>query len=89
MKKYLCLICAETVMEGMTETDAAKLFHEYAECTESIKRGGQFIGANRLKPRDTTSTTIRVRNGKLLVTDGPFAETREQLGTKGIPVVEN
>jgi hypothetical protein len=77
--KYLCLICAETVMEGRTEADAAKLFREYAEFTESIKRSGHFIGANRLKPRET-ATTIRVRNGRVLVSDGPFAETKEQLG---------
>ena len=45
--KYICLICAETVMEGMTGADAAKLFHEYAEFTESIKQSGHFVGANR------------------------------------------
>jgi hypothetical protein len=77
--KFLCLICAETVMEGKPEADAAKLFQEYAEFTERIKRSGHFIGANRLKPRET-ATTLRVRNGKVLVSDGPFAETKEQIG---------
>lgn len=77
--KYLCLICAEKVMEHLTEEDAAGHFHEYAEFTENIKKNGHFVSANRLKPADT-ATTIRVRNGKVIMTDGPFAETKEQLG---------
>ena len=77
--KYLCLICAETVMEQMPEVDAAEHFQEYAEFTQSIKSSGHFIGANRLKPADT-AVTVRVRKGKSLTTDGPFAETREQIG---------
>jgi hypothetical protein len=77
--KYLCLICAETVMEQMPEADAAEHFQEYAEFTQSIKSSGHFIGANRLKPADS-AVTVRVRKGKSLTTDGPFAETREQIG---------
>ena len=77
--KYLCLICAETVMEQMSDADAEQHFQEYAEFTDGIKKSGHFVGGNRLKPRDT-ATTIRVRNGKMVVTDGPFAETKEQLG---------
>ena len=83
--KYLCLICAETVMEQMPEEDAAKHFQEYAEFTRSIKSSGHFIGANRLKPADT-AVTVRARKGKFSTTDGPFAETREQIG--GYYVVE-
>lgn len=83
--KYLCLICAETVMEQMPEADAVKHFQEYAEFTERIKKSGHFIGANRLQPA-ATATTVRVRNAKVLVTDGPFAETKEQLG--GYYVIE-
>jgi hypothetical protein len=78
--KYLCLICAETVMEQMPEADAEKHFQEYSEFTEGIKKSGHFIGANRLKPPNA-ATTIRVRNGKVLISDGPFAETKEQLGS--------
>jgi len=77
--KYLCLICAETVMEQMAEADAEKHFQEYAEFTKSIKSSGHFIWANRLKPADT-AVTVRVRKGKFSTTDGPFAETREQIG---------
>lgn len=77
--KYLCLISAERVMEDMSEADAAAHFAEYAEFTEDLKRGGHFAGANRLQPA-TAATTVRVRGGEVLVTDGPFAETREQIG---------
>jgi hypothetical protein len=77
--KYLCLICAEKMMEHLTPEDAENHFQEYAEFTESIKHNGHFISAKRLKPADS-ATTIRVRNGNVLVTDGPFAETKEQLG---------
>lgn len=77
--KYLCLICAEVVMEQMLETDAQKHFKEYAEFTQAIKRSGHFISANRLQPTDT-AITLRVRNGKVSVTDGPFMETKEQFG---------
>ena len=77
--KFLCLICAEAVMEQLPKADADKHFQEYVAFTESIKTSGHFLGANRLKPADT-ATTGRVRNGKLLTTDGPFAETKEQVG---------
>jgi len=77
--RYLCLICAETVMEQMTQADAEQHYRDYAEFIESIRKSGHFVGANRLKPSDS-ATTIRVRHGKLSVTDGPFAETKEQLG---------
>ena len=83
--KYLCLICAEKVMEQMPEADADAHFREYAAFTRDIKASGHFIGANRLKPPDA-ATTLRVRDGKLLTTDGPFAETKEQLG--GYYVIE-
>jgi hypothetical protein len=77
--KFLCLICAEKVMEQMPEADAEKHFGEYKEFTDGIKASGHFIGANRLKPA-AAATTVRVRNGRILTTDGPFAETKEQLG---------
>lgn len=83
--KYLCLICAEVVMEQMLDADAEKHFQEYAEFTQAIKRNGHFLGGNRLQPA-ATATTVRVRNGKVSVTDGPFAETKEQFG--GYYVIE-
>lgn len=83
--KYLCLICAETVMEHMTAEAAARHYQEYAAFTDDLKRNGHFISANRLQPVDT-ATTVRVRNGQVAVTDGPFAETKEQFG--GYYVIE-
>ncbi|MGY6277916.1 YciI family protein [Methylomonas sp. MgM2] len=77
--KYLCLICAETVMEQMTESDADKHFDEYAAFTQAIKDSGHYLGCNRLLPANE-AITLRVRNGKTTTTDGPFAETKEQLG---------
>jgi hypothetical protein len=66
-------------MEQMPAADAEKHYEEYARFTEWIKATGHFIGANRLKPA-ATATTVRVRNGKVLVRDGPSAETKEQFG---------
>ena len=83
--KFLCLICAEKVMEQMPEADADKHFEDYSEFTKEIRRSGHFIGCNRLLP-PATATTVRVRNGKVAVTDGPYAETKEQLG--GYYVIE-
>ena len=83
--KYLCLICAEKVMEQMPEAAAAKHFEDYREFTAAIRQSGQFVGCNRLLPPDA-ATTVRVREGKVSTTDGPYAETKEQLG--GYYVIE-
>ena len=83
--KFLCLICAEKTMEQMPETDAERHFQEYTKFTEAIRRSGQYVGCNRLLP-PKAATTVRVRNGKISTTDGPYAETKEQLG--GYYVIE-
>ncbi len=77
--KYLCLICAETVMEQMTPEVAEKQFAEYAAFTRTIRENGRYLNGNRLLPANA-AITLRVRNGKVSITDGPFAETKEQLG---------
>jgi hypothetical protein len=77
--KYLCLICAERVMEDMTEQEAALHFQDYEAFVAEIRRDGQYVSGNRLKPA-AAATTVRVRDGRATVTDGPFAETKEQLG---------
>ncbi len=82
--KYLCLICAGTVMEHMSDAEAEQHFAEYAEFTEAVKQSGHFAG-NRLKPADTAST-VRVRGDGVAVTDGPLADTKEQCG--GYYVIE-
>ena len=56
-----------------------KMLGEYQAFTQSIIQSGNFKAGDRLQPT-TTATTVRVRDGKMLTTDGPFAETREQLG---------
>ena len=56
-----------------------KMLGEYQAFTQSIIQSGNFKAGDRLQPI-TTATTVRVRDGKMLTTDGPFAETREQLG---------
>jgi hypothetical protein len=77
--KYLCLIAAEKVMEQMTEQDAALHYEEYRQFTDDIRESGHYVGCNRLLPPDA-AVTVRLRNGRALTTDGPFVETKEQLG---------
>ena len=77
--KYLLLIYSETVVDGMPEAEAEQQLQECGDYTDHIKQSGHLLGVNRLKPSDT-ATTIRMRNGRMLTSDGPFAETREQLG---------
>jgi hypothetical protein len=77
--KYLCLICAEKVMEQMTDEAAEKHFQEYTEFTNDIKASGHYLSCNRLLPPNA-AITVRVRNGKISTTDGPYIETKEQLG---------
>jgi hypothetical protein len=83
--KFLCLIRAEKVMEQMPVAAAAKHFEDYREFTAAIRQSGQFVGCNRLLP-PAAATTVRVREGKVSTTDGPYAETKEQLG--GYYVIE-
>jgi hypothetical protein len=73
--KFLCLICAEKVMEQMPEADAEKHYEEYAEFTRAIRKSGHLIGCNRLLP-PRAATTVRVRNGKVSITDGPYGRAR-------------
>ena len=77
--KYLCLICAIKVMEQMTETAAEQHFQEYTGFTNDIKASGHYLDCNRLLPPNA-AITVRVRNGKVTATDGPYVETKEQLG---------
>ena len=78
--QYLLLIYRSDAEYGrMTADDRKKLTGEYGAFTQSIIQSGNFKAADRLRPT-ATATTVRVRDGKTLTTDGPFAETREQLG---------
>jgi len=77
--KFLCLICAEKVMEQMSPEEAAGHYDEYVKFTADISRSGHFISCNRLLP-PAEATTVRLRNGRITATDGPWVETKEQLG---------
>jgi hypothetical protein len=84
--KYLCLIYNEE--KNVYATPRDELEAVASECTgydETLKQNGQFIACERLQPVNT-ATTIRLRDGKTSVTDGPFAETKEHLG--GFYIVE-
>jgi hypothetical protein len=71
--QYLLMIYADE-----TSTDPA-LTAEYMTFTQDIVKSGAFKAGDRLKP-SSTATTVRIRDGKTMITDGPFAESREQLG---------
>jgi len=75
--QYLLLIYSAESEEA--QQPGEKLMAEYGAFTQGIVQSGAFKGADRLRPI-STATTVRVRDGKTLTTDGPFAETREQLG---------
>lgn len=77
--KYLCLICAEKVMEQMTAATAEAHYAEYERFIADTRRSGHYLGCNRLQP-PAEATTVRVRDGKISTTDGPWVETKEQLG---------
>jgi hypothetical protein len=78
--KYLCLIYGdETQWQKMPKAEAEKVYGEYFAFTDGLKKSGHYIGGNPLQPTQT-ATTVRMRNGKVSTTDGPFAETKEQLG---------
>ena len=78
--QYLLLIYLNEA-EVAKRSDAAKTasMNEYRAFTQSIIQSGNFKAGDRLRPT-STATSVRVRDGKTLTTDGPFAETREQLG---------
>jgi hypothetical protein len=78
--KYLCLIYDEEAkMAGMSKEEGDAFMGEYFAFTDGIAQSGHMIHGEALHPI-STATTIRMRNGRLATTDGPFAETKEQLG---------
>jgi hypothetical protein len=78
--QYLCLIYTnESADARMTQEEGKAIMGEYFAFTEGIKKSGHYVGGNPLQPTKTAST-VRVRQGKVSTTDGPFAETKEQLG---------
>jgi hypothetical protein len=78
--RYLCLIYDdEQQIDAMSKAEGDAFLAEYFAFTEAIVASGHLVAGEALQPV-STATTLRRRNGRLTTTDGPFAETREQLG---------
>src|SRR5918995_4638392 len=78
--KYLCLIYEnEKAWETMPPTESEAIMNEYFGFTADIQKNGKLVAGEALQPTQA-ATTVRVRNGKVSTTDGPFMETKEQLG---------
>jgi len=78
--QYLLLIYAnEAAMLSASKEAADQVMAAYGAYTEAMKKAGVYLGANRLQPT-SAATTVRAPNGKSNVLDGPYAETKEQLG---------
>jgi hypothetical protein len=78
--KYLLLCCHdENTFDSMSKRECDAMMEETMAYCESLKKSGQLLGVEQLEPIKT-AMSVRIRSGKLSVTDGPFAETKEQLG---------
>jgi hypothetical protein len=79
MQYMLLIYDDETQWGSWTEEDSKAFMDEYFAYTDDLRRAGAFVAGEALQPT-TTAKTVHVRNDQRLVTDGPFAETKEQLG---------
>jgi len=79
MQYLLMIYRSEAELNQMDPAERQTMSADYGAFTQSIIQSGHFKAGDGLQPT-TTATTVRVRDGKILTTDGPFAETREQLG---------
>ncbi|HMJ24936.1 MAG TPA: YciI family protein [Pyrinomonadaceae bacterium] len=79
MKYMLLIYHEEQNWNSHTEPERQEIYREYRELIQGLQSDGKYQMGDQLQPT-STARTVRVRNGKHLVTDGPFAETREQLG---------
>jgi hypothetical protein len=79
MQFLLMIYANERELFGQSQADMGKMMTEYGALTQSLKESGHYLGGNRLE-LTTAARSVRVREGKRLTTDGPFAETKEQLG---------
>jgi len=78
--QYLLLIYHnESEWEKLGPSQQATIYQEYRELIQRLAATGKYLAGDELKPT-TTATTVRVRDGRQSITDGPFAETKEQLG---------
>lgn len=79
MKYMLLIYHEEQAWNSHTEAERQQTYGEYRQLIQELETNGQYLVGNQLQPA-ATANSVRVRDGKHLVTDGPFAETREQLG---------
>jgi hypothetical protein len=79
MKYILLIYDEEQAWAKLSENEVGQIYGEYRQLRDDLTSKGQFLDGSQLHPT-TAATSVRVRDGKQLVTDGPFAETREQLG---------
>ena len=79
MKYMLLIYHDEQTWNQLTEAEREAIYLEYRQLIQRLQSGGQYLMGDQLQPT-TAASTVRVRDRKQLVTDGPFAETREQLG---------
>jgi|SRR4030095_1863360 hypothetical protein len=79
MQYILLIYHTEQSFERLTQDEKSALYKEYGAFTQGLARSGNFKAGEELKPT-SMATTVRVRNGRIETSDGPFAETREQLG---------
>ncbi|MHC4956206.1 MAG: YciI family protein [Planctomycetota bacterium] len=78
--RYMLLIATEEALDaGRSPDEEMALMQAYGAFSEELQAAGAMLGAERLRPT-SASTTVRVRDGETMVTDGPFAETKEYLG---------
>jgi hypothetical protein len=78
--KYMLMLCRdEGAWEQLSVAERQQIYAETLELSEELASRGQYLGGFPLHP-SSSATSVRIRDGKRLVTDGPFAETREQLG---------
>jgi hypothetical protein len=78
--QYLLMCCIdETVWTKLPDSQRAGIMNEYGKLVYELKKSGHLLGGAKLD-RSATAVTVRERNGKSVITDGPFSETKEQLG---------
>jgi len=79
MKYMLLIYDEEQTWAKLSEAERKQIYAEYGQFSQQVKASGHYVTGAQLQPI-SAATSVRVRNGKRLLTDGPFAETREQLG---------
>jgi hypothetical protein len=79
MKYMLMIYHDEQDWNAQAEAEHQRIYREYRQLIQELQSNGQYVAGDQLQA-STTASSVRVRDGKHLVTDGPFAETREQIG---------